>query len=153
MIVAPDGLPAGMLSEFVAVPLVPLEELSVKRVEPASSGKYILAYRQWMPHPAETLGVRLEDDAMHPILPAGSIVAIDLTQYDPRLLQGRIVVVRPEPGGTPMIRWLEISGKHLILRPNQPSRNHPLIPIEISSIRDDLIIGQVVWSWSRFSQG
>jgi len=52
-----------------------------------------------------------------------------------------------------LIRWLEISGKHLILRPNQPSSNHPLIPIEMSSIRDDLIIGQVVWSWSRFTQG
>ena len=152
-IVAPEGLPPDLRSEFIAVPLVPLEELSVKKVEPSSSGKYFLTYREWIPNPAETLGVRLEDDAMHPVLPAGSIAAIDLTHYDPRLLQGRIVVVRPEPGGTPLIRWLEISGKHLILRPNQPSSNHPLIPIEMSSIRDDLIIGQVVWSWSRFTQG
>ena len=30
-----------------------------------------------------------------------------------------------------MIRWLDLSGKHLIFRPNQTSREHPLIPIEL----------------------
>ena len=30
-----------------------------------------------------------------------------------------------------MIRWLEISGHHLILRPNQPSRDFPMIPVDL----------------------
>ena len=39
----------------------------------------------------------------------------------------------------------------MILRPNQPSREHPLIPIELDELPAGVIIGQVVWSWSRFS--
>ena len=111
-----------------------------------------MAYRQWLPNPAETVGVRLDDDAMHPILPAGSIVAVDRSVVDPQRLQGRIVAACPD-GASPVIRWLEISGRHLILRPNQPSKEHPLIPVEIDGQPEGLIIGQVVWSWSRFGPG
>jgi hypothetical protein len=50
-----------------------------------------------------------------------------------------------------MIRWLELGGRHLILRPNQPSPDHRMLVIEIDCHPPDLIIGQVVWSWSRFS--
>jgi hypothetical protein len=52
-----------------------------------------------------------------------------------------------------MIRWLDVSGRHIILRPNnQNSREFPLIPVEYDERRTQLVIGQVVWSWSRFGQ-
>ena len=69
---------------------------------------------------------------------------------NPELLQGKLVAAVLE--GQPMIRWLELSGRHLILRPNQPSREYPLIPVELDS-GAKVIVGQVVWSWSRFNQG
>ena len=62
---------------------------------------------------------------------------------------GKMVAACPD--GIPMIRWLDISGRHLIFRPNQPSREHPLIPMELDDSADGPILGQVVWSWSRFS--
>ncbi len=150
VVVAPENLPGEAMSEFVAVSLVPMKELSRKPIDPSQVEGYIMAYRQWLPNPSETVGVRLDDDGMHPILPAGSIVAVDRSVIDPLLLQGRIVAARPER--EPLIRWLEISGRHLILRPNQPNRDHPMIPVELDSQPESLIIGQVVWSWSRFSQ-
>jgi SOS-response transcriptional repressor LexA len=107
-----------------------------------------MAYRQWLPNPQETVGVRLEDEAMHPILPLGSIVAVDRSMTDPQQLQGRIVAACPE--GEPVIRWLEISGRHVILRPNQPNKDHPLLPVDLDGADSGLIVGQVVWSWSRF---
>ena len=75
-----------------------------------------MAYRQWLPNPAETVGVRLTDDAMHPILPAGSIVAIDRSVARPPAAPGadRRGLSR---AAMPMIRWLDLSGRHLILRP------------------------------------
>jgi Peptidase S24-like len=109
-----------------------------------------MAYRQWLPNPAATVGVRLTDDAMYPILPSGSVVAIDRSKRDVWALQGRMVAATYE--GAPMIRWLDITGRHMILRPNQPSREHPLIPIELDNGSQHQIIGQVVWSWSRFGQ-
>lgn len=151
VVVAPENLPSDMLSDFVAVPLVSFRDVARKSIERWRTGGYVMAYREWLPNPEETVGVRLEDDAMYPILPAGSVVAIDRHDTDPRRLQGRMVAASPE--GVPVIRWLDISGRHMILRPNQPSREHPLIPIELDGPVRDLIIGQVVWSWSRFADG
>lgn len=150
VIVAPENLPGEAMSDFVAVSLVPLRELGCESNRPSTVEGYIMAYRQWLPHPLETVGVRLSDDSMHPILPAGSMVAIDRSVTDPEALQGRIVAARSN--GETLIRWLEVSGRHLILRPNQPTREHPLIPVELDSVSDGLILGQVVWSWSRFGQ-
>ncbi len=151
VIVAPENLPGEIMSDFVAVGLVPMKELTKRTIDASQIAGYILAYRQWLPNPNETIGVRLQDDAMNPILPAGSVVAIDRTLVDPIQIQGRLVAACPE--GEPMVRWLEVSGRHLILRPNQPSREHPLIPVEFDERAREMIIGQVVWSWSRFSQG
>lgn len=150
VIVAPENLPGENMSDFVAVMLVPMTELGGKSVSADRAEGYILAYRHWLAHPRETIAVRLEDGAMHPILPAGSVVAIDRAVHDPRQLQGRLVAAVFE--GKPLIRWLEVSGRHLILRPNQPSREHPMIPIELDGdLSGGPIVGQVVWSWSRFS--
>ncbi len=88
---------------------------------------------------------------MHPILPNGSVAAVDRTLNDPERLQGRLVAACLD--GEPMIRWLEISGRHLILRPNQPSRDFPIVPVEWDGdvrSRNSPILGQIVWSWSRF---
>jgi hypothetical protein len=150
VVVAPENLPGEAMSDFVAVSLVPMRELMKRSIDPSQVEGYIMAFRQWLPNPTETVGVRLEDDAMHPILPSGSIVAVDRSVTDPQQLQGRIVAACPDR--EPLIRWLEISGRHLILRPNQPTRDHPMVPVEIDGQPDGMIIGQVVWSWSRFSQ-
>lgn len=151
VIVAPENMPGEALSDFVAVSLVPMQALTRRPVNHAAVEGYIMAYRQWLPNPAETLGVRLNDDSMYPILPSGSIVAIDRSVTDPKLLQGRLVAACPE--GEPVIRWLDLSGRHLILRPSQPGKEFPLIPIELDGDTESMILGQVVWSWSRFGQG
>jgi transcriptional regulator with XRE-family HTH domain len=151
VIVAPENLPTEVASDFAAVSLFPLTEIGKPMLDPTMVEGYIIAYRQWLPNPSQTIGVRLVDDAMHPILPVGSIVAIDRSRTNPLELQGRIVAACP--AGMPMIRWLDISGRHAILRPNQQGREFPLVPVEIEETGSSLIIGQVVWSWSRFSEG
>jgi hypothetical protein len=149
-LVTPENLPAEVASDFAAVSLYPLEEIGNASLDPSEVQGYIMAYRQWLSNPAQTIGVRIVDDAMHPILTASSIAAIDRSITDPLALHGRIVAACPE--GTPMIRWLEVSGRHVILRPNQPGREFPLVPIDLEESGSSFIIGQVVWSWSRFSE-
>ncbi len=147
--VAPENLPTDSASEFIAVALVPLAELDGRAIDPGRAEGHILAYREWLPHPRETVAVRLVDDAMFPILPSGSVVAVDRSVTDPQRLQGKMVAARPD--GVPMIRWLDLSGRHLIFRPNQPSREHPMIPMELDDSPESPILGQVVWSWSCFN--
>ena len=151
VLVAPENLPGEAASDFVAVSLLPMAALCDRSLVGGAAEGHILAYRQWIPHPKETIAVRLEDDAMHPILPNGSVAAVDRTLNDPERLQGRLVAACLD--GEPMIRWLEISGRHLILRPNQPSRDFPIVPVEWDGdvrSRNSPILGQIVWSWSRF---
>ena len=152
VVVAAENLPGETLSEFVAVALYPLSEIGNEVLDPSRIEGHVLAYRQWLPNPNETIATRLTDDAMHPILPAGSIVAVDRSVTDPRKLHGQIVAASPD--GVPMIRWLDLSGRHIILRPNQTSgREFPLIPVNFDEANDTtLVIGQVVWSWSRFAK-
>lgn len=146
----PPGPPGVEDEDFIAVDMVPLGDLAGGS-PPGEDGRFILASRFSLPHPSRTVAVRLEDDAMHPILPVGSIVAVDRSITDPEALRGKLVAADPEH--SPMIRWLEVSGKHLILRPNHASADHPMIPIPRDSPGGrSPILGQVVWSWSRFSE-
>ncbi len=149
VVVAPENLPSQLASDFAAVSLYPLAEIGKTVLDPSQVEGYIMAYRHWLPNPAQTIGVHMNDDAMHPILPIGSIAAIDRSMTNPLLLHGRIVAACP--GGVPIIRWLEVSGRHMILRPNQQGREYPLVPVELEDPGSALILGQVVWSWSRFS--
>jgi hypothetical protein len=150
VVVAPENLPSEAASDFVAVRIYPITDVCQPVLNPARSEGHVLAYRQWLKNPAETIGTRLIDDAMYPILPTGSIVAIDRSVTNPLKLHGQMVAACPE--GTVMIRWLEVSGHHVILKPNQSNRDFPLIPVELNEHQNNFIIGQVVWSWSKFSQ-
>ena len=150
MIVAPENLLGKFRWDFAAVALVPMHELVREIIEPSQVEGYIMCHRQWLSNPGATVGVRLTNDAMYPILPEGSIVAIDRSKRDIQLLQGRMVAACLE--GLPMIRWLEISGRQLTLRPTHPSREHPPVLIKIDGHTLDLIIGQVVWSCCQFTQ-
>jgi hypothetical protein len=151
MIVAPENLPTEVASDFAAVGLYPLAEIGKTVLDPSRVEGYVIAYRHWLPNPSQTIGVRMVDDAMHPILPAGSVVAIDRSMTNPLQLHGRIVAACPDR--IPMIRWLEVSGRHVILRPNQQGREYPLVPVDLENSDASFIIGQAVWSWSRFSDG
>lgn len=137
-------------SEFVTVGVVSPEDLagdstSIRAIDS------IPVYHAWIDHPGATVALRVEDDAMHPILPAGSVVAIDRSVRDPERLQGRIVAAKVD--GAVVIRWLELSGRHLILRPNRASQATPTVAIEPAALGSGSgpILGLVVWSWSRFS--
>jgi Peptidase S24-like len=149
IVVSPENLPGDSKSDFVAVSLIPLANLEARSIDHSSIQGHILAYRDWLPHPAETIAVRLNDESMFPILPAGSVVAVDRSVNDPQKLHGKMVAAKPD--GVTMIRWLDITGRHMIFRPNQTGREHPLIPMELDDSATNPILGQVVWSWSCFS--
>jgi SOS-response transcriptional repressor LexA len=151
VIMTAENLPSEVAPDFAAVSLYPLVDICRPELDTSRVEGYVMAYRHWLPNPALTIGVRLVDDSMNPILPAGSIVAIDRSMTDPQALHGRIVAACPE--SEPVIRWLEISGRHMILRPNQQNREFPLVPVDLEVMGSSIIIGQVVWSWSRFSTG
>lgn len=134
-------------AELVRIPIIQLERIGDADLASAAVEGEFLAFRPWVTNPSQTVAVRVPDEAMHPVLPAGSVAAVDRSVTDPRELQGKIVVANPE--GAPLIRWLEISGRHTILRPNLPGRDRPMIPFEIQPQGPSPIVGQVICSWNR----
>jgi len=138
-------------AEFASIGLVELQELKAGPIEPRDIVTYIPIRRDWLTHPSQTIAVRLDDMAMQPILPLGSFLAIDRSMRQPDQLEGRIVAARVE--GRVVIRWLERSGRHVILRPNQTGNDIPTLALELEEPSEEAfepILGRVVWSWSRF---
>ena len=137
--------------DFVAVGLVEPDDLA-DDVTPLRAVDSVLIYRRWLLHPRSAVAMRLEDEAMAPIMPAGSVVAIDRSMRDPGLLENRIVAARVE--GRAVVRWLELSGRHLILRPHRPSPGSPILALDPPghgpAPENGPILGRVIWSWSRF---
>jgi Peptidase S24-like len=148
--IALRNLPKEPVSEFVAVDLYPLADIARTILDPGRVEGHVLAYRNWLPNRWETIGTRLTDDAMDPILPAGSIVAVDRSATDPRKLKGQIVAACPD--GTPMIRRLSVDDRLMILQPNHSTKEFPPIAIALDKPRPPIIVGKVIWSWSRFGQ-
>ena len=138
----------GNVSSYVSIDVLPLDRVGQDDLGPPSSLGQVLADRSWIPHPEHTVAAKIEDDAMSPILVAGSVVAVDLSVREPNILSGRIAVVRVQ--GRAVVRWLEESGRHVILRANVARAEFPLIPLELRGADRDEVLGQVVWSMSRF---
>lgn len=145
-----DGRAGGASEDFETVRVVPLSALCGSAHDLSIMEEHVLTYPQWLPNPSRTIAARLDDDSMAPILPSGSIVAIDRSSVHPMELQGKIVAACAE--GRPMIRWLDVSGRHLILRPNQPGGVFPLVPIDLDRPNSSALLGRVVWSWSWFDE-
>jgi phage repressor protein C with HTH and peptisase S24 domain len=146
----PEPIEGGGLADFVSVPLVDLGSLADRSRFRDEGGEQVMVYRKWLSAPAETAAARLTDDAMAPILPAGSIVAVDLSRTDPDSLQGKIVAATSGEGV--VVRWMERSGRHLILRPNHAGPNASTVALEFTDGEPSPLLGQVVWSWSRFTK-
>jgi hypothetical protein len=134
----------------VALRVSSLEQLAGGQSDETSGGEEILALRRWVVNPSQASAAYLTDDAMYSVLSKGSLVAIDLSATDPNRLNGRIVVACPEE--TPMIRRLDVIGRHLILRPSLPGRDSPLIALEIGDKGRSPILGEVIFSWNRFHE-
>ncbi len=151
VLVAGDESRGERETDFIALPVHAMDSLGVAPTKVAVAKGQVVAQRSWIAHPRDTFAVQIEDDSMAPVLAAGSVAAIDRTCHDPHQLQGKIVAACPD--GHPMIRWLDLSGRHLILRPNQQTLEYPITPTEWNPDRrgGSPIVGQVVCAWSQFA--
>jgi SOS-response transcriptional repressor LexA len=134
--------------EYVELPLLDAEALLDDEPNTAQTPERVLAFRRWIARPESTFAIRLDDEAMEPVLPMGSILGVDRSARNPAGLQGRIVVANYQE--KPLVRQLELSSGHLILKASRPGRDLGMIAISWSEASPSPILGQVVWSWSRF---
>ena len=104
--------------------------------------------RDWCPHPAETICVRVVGTSMESTIHDGGIVAVDRAQRDPRRLVGKVVALRRD-GGVTVKRLTTAEGGLWIARPDNPQSPETLVFRDDEIV--DAVVGKVVWSWSRMS--
>ena len=139
----------GSFAKWLAVPFVPLSSLGQldREATELAASQTLAVDPRWVSNPETTIATLVPDDAMTPILPEGSILAIDRSAVDPAELQGRLVAAR-NPNGQALIRRLDLAGSHLILQPVSVRRDYPLVPLPWNEHDPSPLIGLVVWSCS-----
>jgi SOS-response transcriptional repressor LexA len=104
---------------------------------------YAVTYRAWCRNPEMTTCVRVRGDSMSPLIPDGSIVAINHLKRHPEKLKGKIVAALVDDGVT--IKYFDYTDNHFVLYPE----NRQYTPIFLKKSRENLIIGKVEWFWGR----
>jgi len=132
--------------QYVAVPLLSDEAAAgnPRHVRDDQIGGYALVYSRWVRDVETTRCLRVKGDSMEPVLPDGSICAVDLAQRDPKALLKKIVAARVDDGVT--IKWLQLAKEVLVLRPE--NREHDTIVLHPGEDEDNPIVGQVTWWWA-----
>lgn len=100
-----------------------------------------------VPDGHEVRAVRVEGDSMTPLLPSGTIVAVDFDMMDPREADGRVVAARRDEDV--VIKWWRLRDDHISLESQNPA--YP--PIYLTGEEADrALLGRVVWAWQDFRE-
>jgi len=132
--------------QFIPVPLYD-DMIRIAAGQPATIESehlegYAIIWKDWVKNPKYSTAVRIRGDSMAPVLVNHSIICIDHSQQNPRMLQNKIIVAKIDEGVT--VKYLRKKGKAWFLEPANPE--YPVQPFRPD--QGDTIIGRIVWSWS-----
>lgn len=127
----------------VAIPLLsdPAAAGSPRIIDEQIIERDIIVAAEDVPHPLDTVCIKVSGDSMAPILQEGYIVAVDAAQRDPAQLIHQMVVVKELTGddaGT-TIKWLDRLGREYVLTPENKAYRPQVVT------RDHHVIGRVIW--------
>lgn len=141
-----DDLPQqGIADDYLAVPLV------AGTVAAGPGGvvwnqveSLVWVYRPALGRKHRLIAVRVGGDSMEPTVPNGSIVIIDLDQWEPSGGGRHIWALRTENGDTQIKRLHLVKGGLVVV-----SDNFRVQPPELAWSTDlrQLVIGKVIWMW------
>lgn len=98
-----------------------------------------------VPHPDQTLYIRIKGDSMSPLLEDGYIAAIDMAQTEPERLYNQMVAAR-SPGGDVSVRWLrKVGAQGLLLAQRTSPRQQPVMLNDSTEEDGWQVIGKVLW--------
>jgi len=127
----------------VAIPLLsdPAAAGSPRIIDERLIERDVVIPAEAVPHPLDTVCIKVCGDSMAPILQEGYIVAVDAVQRDRAQLIHQMVVVKELIGDDAgvTIKWLDRFGQEYILAPE----NKAYRPQAMT--RDHDLIGRVVW--------
>ncbi len=103
--------------------------------------------REWLVARREGRCIRVEDDAMTPIVSEGAEVAFADVSEDLDALDGKLVVAWVGEG--PIVRWLQRSGHFAMLRAENPGPETTTQLVDLDGPEDHRRIRRVLWIGTR----
>jgi transcriptional regulator with XRE-family HTH domain len=132
-------------------PLIPIPLLRVSVGNSTSSSQhlsgeveYLLAApRSWCPHPTQTVCVHIDGDSMSPVLPKGSIAAVDTADTNAHDLHDKVVIAQHPASGLVIGKFCHEEPEDVLV-PGNPTYDR--IPFAAGW----KVSGRVAW-WIAFS--
>lgn len=132
-------------AEYIALPLLPSETTRFHLPDDRVKKDFMVARRDWCPHPDRTICWNYRGLGMKPLLADASIIAVDLDLADPARLEGKMVLATHAKHG-PRVKWLFHTPEGVTLKPEDPAQ-----PSYLVRSGDWKIVGRVVWWFRRDS--
>lgn len=124
--------------------LVSVEDASRSPLMPGSGPQYIAAQREWLEAERECRCLRMTDDSMLPLISNGAYVAYSDSEESPDDLDGVLAVVWADEG--PLVRWVQIQGRYVLLRAQNPETKPITILLEREEIElQNVRLRRVLW--------
>jgi hypothetical protein len=98
---------------------------------------------EWATAQADRRCLRIEGDAMVPILADGAQVAFAEQEEELESLEGKLVVAWVE--GKPIVRWFRLSGQFGLLRAENPEFNPSILLLDMNGPADQRKVRRVLW--------
>jgi SOS-response transcriptional repressor LexA len=87
--------------------------------------------------------LRVEGNAMVPIVAEGAFVVYSGQDEAPAALEGRIVVAWVE--SRPLVRWFEVSGRYALLRSENPAFDPAMTLMDLEAPPDQRRVRRIIW--------
>ena len=124
--------------------LISVEEGAQLSTEPNGEPHYIAARREWLEAEYECRCLRVSDDAMHPLVANGAYVAYSNIEEPVETLDNALSVVWID--GKPIVRWIQIQGRYVILRAQNLETKPITILLELDRVSaDHQRLRRVLW--------
>lgn len=137
------GRGAQGMEEHADVVLLAVDDPANGPITKTSGPRYVAARSEWVDAERECRCIRIEGNAMSPILSDGAYVAFSKTEEAPESLDGKIVVGWID--GQPMVRWFQFCGRYAVLRAENPATSPPTILVNLEDRGHDPRFRRVLW--------
>ncbi len=108
-----------------------------------SGPTYLAARGEWLDAQREYRCIKIEGDAMNPIIADGAYVAFSKAEETPEALDGKIVVAWVDD--QPVVRWFQFCGRYGVLRAENAKTNPPTILVDLDDSAKDHRFRRVLW--------
>lgn len=141
--IVPRGSAGSARDEPADVVFLAVDDSEGGPITPTSGPRFVAARGEWLDAERECRVIRIEGDAMTPIVAGGAYVAFAKTEEGPADLDGKMVVAWVE--GQPVVRWFQFCGRYGVLRAENPNTTPPTLLIDLDDTRRDPRFRRVLW--------